>query len=142
MHSRKVPWHYVLSFFIFFLFRSNGKKEHLDDDYELHWQRNLKNTLQLKVLRTLINIHANSFLVKYHEMNMDEGAVEIISCTKIWACSLKNQDILPIIALFFASQTNVFFKFNLVLKQFAYRCLWILCVSLSTCSASTLFYKN
>ena len=50
---------------------------------------------------TWVNIHAsssasassslhNSFLVKYHEMKMIEGALEIISCTKIRACSLKN----------------------------------------------------
>ena len=41
-------------------------------------------------LRTWINIHTNSFLNKYHEMKMGEGAVEIISCTNIRACSLKN----------------------------------------------------
>ena len=37
----------------------------------------------------LILIHANSFLGKY-EMKMGEGAMAVISCTKIRACSLKN----------------------------------------------------
>ena len=30
------------------------------------------------------------FLGKYREAKMDEGALEIISCTKTPACSLKN----------------------------------------------------
>ena len=116
MHDRKVPSYSMFSFFIFiFLFRSNGKKEHLVrtisvrvmiiisevpfwstfskfflNNYEGHWQQHLKDTLQLKILRTWINIHINFFLGKYLEMKMGEGALEIISCTKIRACSLKN----------------------------------------------------
>ena len=39
-------------------------------------------TLHLKILRTWINMHANSFLGKYHEMKMDEGAFEIIIAQK------------------------------------------------------------
>ena len=39
---------------------------------------------------TWINIQANSFLGKYHEMKMGEGGMEIISCTKIRVYSLKN----------------------------------------------------
>ena len=58
--------------------------------YEAHWQQHLKDTLQLKILRTWIDIHVNFFLGKYHEVKMGEGALEIISCTKIWACSLKD----------------------------------------------------
>ena len=107
-------------FIFYFLFRSNGKKEHLDesnfrhgydnffksavlkvtwfqlcsttflDNYEAHWQRHLKDILQLKILRTWINIQANSFLGKYHEMKMDESVMDIISCTKIQVYSLKN----------------------------------------------------
>ena len=50
--------------------------------------------LQLKILRTWINIDANSFLGKYHEMRMGEVALEIISCTKIQACYL-HQNIAP-----------------------------------------------
>ena len=59
-------------------------------NYKAHWQRHLKDTLQLKILRKWINIHVNFFLGKYHEMKMGEGAMELISCTKIRACSLKN----------------------------------------------------
>ena len=48
-------------------------------------------TLQLKILRAWTNnIHANSFLSKYHKIKMGEVAMEIINCTKIRACSLKN----------------------------------------------------
>ena len=65
--------------YLVFLFKGNGKKEHLNDDYETHWHWHLKDILQLKILQTWINIHANSFLGKYHEIKMGEGAVEIIS---------------------------------------------------------------
>ena len=112
-------WYFAFLFFAF-LFRSNDKKEHLDendfrhgygnyfksavlkvtwyqlcstsflDNYEAHWQRHLKDTLQMKILRTWININANSFLGKYHEMIIDKGSLEIISCTKIRACSFKS----------------------------------------------------
>ena len=58
------------------------------NNYKAHWQRHFKDTLQ--ILRTWINIHANSFLGKYHEMIMDENRLEIISCAKIRACSLKS----------------------------------------------------
>ena len=51
----------------------------------------------------------------HHEMKMGKGTMEIISCTKI----LKN--IAPkhslIIVLFFGSQINLVFKFNLVLIE-------------------------
>ena len=116
LHGRKVSWYSVFLFFIFF--RSNDMKEHLVknefrhrygnyfksavlkvtwfqlysnfflNNYEAHWQRHLKDTLQ--ILQTWINIHANSILGKYHEMKTGEGDLEIISCTKIRACSLKN----------------------------------------------------
>ena len=55
----------------------------------------------------------------HHEMKMGKGTMEIISCTKIRACSLKN--IAPkhslSIVLFFGSQINLVFKFNLVLIE-------------------------
>ena len=57
---------------------------------EAHWQQHLKDTLQLKILQTWINMRINSFLDKYDETKMNEGALEIISRIKIWACSLKN----------------------------------------------------
>ena len=50
----------------------------------------MKDTLQLKILRTWINIRVNSFLGKYHEMKMGEGALEIVSCPKIRAYFWKN----------------------------------------------------
>ena len=45
--------------------------------YEAHWQRHLKGTLQLKILRKWINIPANYSLGKYHETKMVEGAAKI-----------------------------------------------------------------
>ena len=114
MHGRKVPH------FLIFLFRSNGKKEYLNENnfrhgycnyfrsavlqvtwfllcskfffnnHKAHWQRHLKDTLQVNSLQTWINIHTNSFLGKYYEIKMGEDTLEIISCTKIRACSLKN----------------------------------------------------
>ena len=117
-----VVWrcHMVFCFIFYFLFKSNGKKEHLDENnsrhgygnyvksaalkvswfqlcstfflnnYETHWQRHLKDISQLKILPTWINIQANSFLGTCHEMKMGEGARDIINCTKIRVYSLKN----------------------------------------------------
>ena len=45
--------------------------------YEAHWQRHLKGTLQLKILRKWINIPANYSMGKYHETKMGEGAAKI-----------------------------------------------------------------
>ena len=56
---------------------------------EAHWQRHLKDILWLKILRIWTDICANSFVGKYHETNIDEGAWKIISCTKIRTCSSK-----------------------------------------------------
>ena len=85
------------------------------NNYKAHWQRHFKDTLQ--ILRTWINIHANSFLGKYHEMIMDENPLEIISCTKIRAYSLKS---IALIIVFFASQkkpTLWWFKFMVELLK-------------------------
>ena len=60
------------------------------NNYKAHWQRHLKGILQLKILRTWINIRVTCFLGKYYETKLGECALEIISCTKIRACSLKN----------------------------------------------------
>ena len=87
-------------FIFIFLFPTKDKKEHLDENdfhhaygdyfenailkvtwyrlclkfflsnYETGWQKHLKDTLQLKILRTWINICANSFLDK----KMGKGA--------------------------------------------------------------------
>ena len=142
-------YHGIPCFYFSFFFRSNDMKEHLDEDefrhcygncfknavlkvtwfqlysnfflnnYKAHWQQHLKDTLQLKILRTWINIHANSILGKYHEMKMGEGDLEIISCTKIWACSLKN--IASVHFTFYCIvlclSNKLVFKFNLVLTE-------------------------
>ena len=62
-------------------------------------------------------IRANSSLDEYHETKMGEGAQKTISCTKVWACFMKN---ISLIVFFFFSQANLDFKFNLVLiEQFS-----------------------
>ena len=53
------------------------------------WQQHLKGTVELKILRTWINIETNSFLGKNHQTKMSEGVCKTIKCTKIWACSPK-----------------------------------------------------
>ena len=50
--------------------------------FNAHRPRHLKDTIQLKILWTWINITVNSFLGKYLETKMGEGTLEIISCTK------------------------------------------------------------
>ena len=53
--------------------------------------RQLRDTLQLQFLRTWINIHPKSSLVKHFEMKIDEeGAWKIISFTKIQVYTLNN----------------------------------------------------
>ena len=47
----------------------------------------MKDTLQLKIVQAWISIRDNSFLGKYRDTNMGEGALGIINCTKIWAIS-------------------------------------------------------
>ena len=136
----------VFHVFIFiFLFRSNGKSniwirtiivtvmgiiskmpfwKLLDisfkflNNYEASWQRHLKDTLQLKTLRTWINVRINFFFDKY-KTKMDEGALEIISCPKSRTCSLKNiaQNIVIIFALVFCSEKILAFQFHLVLIE-------------------------
>ena len=82
--------------------------------YKVHWQRHFKDTLQLKIFRKWMNIRANSSLDEYHETKMGEGAQKTISCTKVWACFMKN---ISLIVFFFFSQANLDFKFNLVLIE-------------------------
>ena len=130
-------------FIFILLFRTKGKKEHLDENdfrqgygnyfesatlkatwyqlwskfflnnYEWHRQRYLKDTLQLKILQTCISIRPNSFLGKYHETNMGKGSWKIISCTKIWACFSKNISLITV--FFFFPQGNLVLKFSLML---------------------------
>ena len=109
----KLLW-YSVFLFLFFLFRSNSKKN--------TWMRMIFFTVMVIILKVTwyqlfskfstitryidngiwktpyswrfyghgINILVNSFLGKYQEMKMGEGALEIINYTKIQACSLKN----------------------------------------------------
>ena len=59
---------------------------------------------------------ADFFLGKYHETKMGEGVWEIISCTKSEPAFQRtlHQDISLINILFFFSQTDLAFKFNLM----------------------------
>ena len=123
-------------FIFIFLIRTSSEKEHLDKNnfchvygnyfeiailkvawYQLsskffinnnkgHQQQHLKDTLQLKNLRTWIDIGANCFLGTYHETKMHEGAQKTISCTKIWPCFLKN---ISLTIVFLFSETNLVF---------------------------------
>ena len=132
-------WYFAFLFFAF-LFRSNDKKEHLDendfrhgygnyfksavlkvtwyqlcstsflDNYEAHWQRHLKDTLQMKILRTWINIHANSFFGKYHEMimTMVPWKLSVAKKSEPVLSRASHQDISLIIVVF-ASRTNLIY---------------------------------
>ena len=108
--------------------------------YEAHWQQHLKDTLQLKILRTWIDIHVNFFLGKYHEVKMGEGALEIISCTKIWACSLK--DFAPrhftYYCIFQSRVVQIIFFIAICLLFY----LLMLCVSWYSSSASKSFKEE
>ena len=46
LNSLKIPWYFVFSF----LFRTNGKKEHLDEKDFLHWYGNFSKVLFWKLL--------------------------------------------------------------------------------------------
>ena len=100
----KVIWYFVFSFLFFYL-EPMVKKERLDENDIRHYYRKFRSksyliTAMLKVssqqlqstlTKTLerhstvenftkwINIHANSFLVKHHEIKIDEGALKIIA---------------------------------------------------------------
>ena len=132
-------------FIFILLFWTNCRKEHLDENdfhqgygnyfesaslkvtwyqlfsksflnnYATHWQRHLKDTLQLKILRTGINIFANSLLGKYHEMKVGQSTGKIIIYTKIWACSLKNISLIT--GFLFFPKKKLVFKFNLMLIE-------------------------
>ena len=141
----KVPWYSVYSF-LFLFFRSCGYGDYFKsailkvtsyqlylkfflNNYDAHWQLHLKDTLQFKNLWTWINICANLFLGDYHETKMGKDCLEIISCTKIRACSSKNITPGHLIyhAFFFFSQTDLVFKFNLVLiEQFSIQFVYLI----------------
>ena len=161
-------------FIFIFLFPTKDKKEHLDENdfhhaygdyfenailkvtwyqlclkfflsnYETGWQKHLKDTLQLKILRTWINICANSFLDK----KMGKGACleHTPNCTKTWACSLSNISLFFVFFLFpsfkpssqyeSSVQRIIFAPFSLPFY------LLLFCVSWSSSSASIHFFKS
>ena len=99
----KVIWYFVFSFLFFYL-EPMVKKERLDQNDIRHYYQKCRSksyliTAMLKVssqqlqstlTKTLerhstvknftkwINIHANSFLVKHHEIKIDEDALKIM----------------------------------------------------------------
>ena len=83
--------------------------------YEVHWQRHLKDTLQLKILQQWINIRANSSLVNIMKPKLGEGARKTISITKVWAYFMKSISL--IMVFFFFSEANLVFIFNLTLIE-------------------------
>ena len=63
--------------------------EFIRNNFETLWQRYLEDTLQLKILRTWINVGTNYSLSKFLETKIDESAWKIIY--RIFrACSSKN----------------------------------------------------
>ena len=116
--------------FLFFLFRNNGKKNtwmtitrHIDNGIWkiLYSWRFYGHRSTYMLIFSWIHIMKRK-LAKVPWKLSDAQKFEPV----LWIAL--HQDILLIIELFFASQTNLVFKFNLVLKQFPYRYLWILCV--------------
>ena len=76
----------------------------------------LKDALQLKILRTSINLRDDSFLSKYQEKSMNvPGKLSVTQKPNSVFQRMFRQGISLIIILFFFSQTNVIFKSNLVL---------------------------
>ena len=117
------------------------------NDYEAHWQRHSKDTLQLKVLQTWINISINSFWNKYDETKV---ALQIISCTKICASSLKN--IAPRHFTYYSTLLFLWNKLSFEIQTIVDRIIFsatclpfyllILCVSWSSSCTSQLFYRS
>ena len=80
------------------------------NNYKAHWQRHFKDTLQMKILRTWINIHANSFFGKYHEMimTMVPWKLSVAKKSEPVLSRASHQDISLIIVVF-ASRTNLIY---------------------------------
>ena len=118
MYGVKMAWYSTCSLLLL-LFRTSVKKGHLDENdfrycygnfffessilkvldhsyvqssfsrIKWHIENSIvKDTLQLNDLRTWINIRAKSFIKT--SVNIDESAWKNISCTKIQACTLKD----------------------------------------------------
>ena len=138
-----------------FLFGTNSYKKHLDENnfshpygnffesavlkvtwlqlclkfflsnYEAHWQRHLRDTLQLTILTEMDQhtcksimhqhtsktyVHQNSFLVKHHETKIDRGAWKSMSYRKIQAFTLKS--IAPKLNMTFHLLLHAYFTFK------------------------------
>ena len=74
--KRRLGWEQVSSRLLLLLWKCHSENYLISvifkvlNNYEAHWQRHLKDTLQLKILQTRIDIRVNSFLDKYHETKM------------------------------------------------------------------------
>ena len=78
MHSRKVPWYSVFSFFIFLL-RSNGKNEHLDENHFRHAYGNYFKSAVLKV--TWFQLCSKLSTITRH---IDNGISNILYCWRFY----------------------------------------------------------
>ena len=90
------------------------------NNYEVHWQQHLKDTLQLKILLAWINIRVNSFLhnlLKRIWAKMPWKLLVGQKCEPLLWRTL-DQDISLTVVFFCLSETNLVFKFNLVLNDY------------------------
>ena len=88
----------------------------ISHNYGASWQRQLKDTMQFKILQTWINIGDNPLLSKYLKTKIDKRAWEIISCSKSEPTLRRTlrRDIWLIIVHFSFSHTSLVFEFNIV----------------------------
>ena len=85
-------------------------------NYEILWQRHLKDTLQLKILQTWINIGTSYFLSKLLKMKFDESARENYLHNNLSLLFEEHTTKTFHLLLYaFFSQINIVFKFNIVL---------------------------
>ena len=109
LNGGDVQWHSVFIHFCFFCLEATVKRtcgwDNFCHDYvndfinfilKVTWYQQLfsKFSTITKHIDNVIwktpYVRVNSFLYKYNEIKMGESALEIIGCTKIWACFLRN----------------------------------------------------
>ena len=109
LNGVEVQWHSVFIHFCFFCLEATVKRtcgwDNFCHDYvndfinfilKVTWYQQLfsKFSTITKHIDNVIwktpYVRVNSFLYKYNEIKMGESALEIIGCTKIWACFLRN----------------------------------------------------
>ena len=142
LNVMKMPWCFACLLFWFLLFRTNGRRGHLDENGFCRFYGNffrkwhsesyliiamfkvpfqqlrrttensiLKNTLQLNILRTWINIRAKSFIkilvniIKRKSMNMP-GKILVAQNSELalWRTLHQNRPLLTYFIRFFFSQ--------------------------------------